>query len=281
MPTDKVDLEIVGSANQLTEFRRLIGRRGGLRIARSDGEMIVEINVSAIHRVGPMVEAVAGLAGAGIRLVELDASIEVAGPDERPSRVWAAISDAADLRDIARERGDKPIELIAFVGVEEQAGRRVAVSTRPHIVDPVDSSALWRDGFENKLDDADYHIASAIERGYPEEHGWTHIALYLTWLMRNDLIDRRSFESRDIAAVNAGAVVGGEIITVTMDQKLLLEMLTEDGAEFSRANYKSYLDAYSQLPGEDYSHPADAETYALLKPVLDHLWEAWGGATST
>ena len=50
--------------------------------------------------------------------------------------------------------------------------------------------------------------------------------------------------------------------------------MTDAGAEFSEANYGTYLKTYDRLFAEepDYSVAADAAAYARVEPELDALW---------
>ncbi|MEJ7803359.1 MAG: hypothetical protein WKH68_08315 [Candidatus Limnocylindria bacterium] len=36
-------------------------------------------------------------------------------------------------------------------------------------------------------DKLDYHVDGALQAGQPEERAFTHIGLYLAWLIRHDL----------------------------------------------------------------------------------------------
>jgi hypothetical protein len=68
------------------------------------------------------------------------------------------------------------------------------------------------DSFDIKLDDADYHVSDALEAGYPEEHAWTHMAVYLAWLTRHGLVDGDWFDPSALAAVQAGESFGTDLI---------------------------------------------------------------------
>jgi hypothetical protein len=60
--------------------------------------------------------------------------------------------------------------------------------------------------------------------------------------------------------------------------------MTDQGAAFSQARYRDYLEAFDRLSegrGE-YSLPCDFESYALVAPLIDGLWASWveGGGAS-
>jgi hypothetical protein len=44
--------------------------------------------------------------------------------------------------------------------------------------------------FATKFDDAGWHVDGAEAAGQPPQYAWTHIALYLTSLIRRDLVAR-------------------------------------------------------------------------------------------
>ena len=269
-----------GPADARERLRLLIHRRAGLRVRSHADRLILEVVANRIEAVGPVVEAAALAAGIGLRLDDLDAVIESGGLEGRASKVWAAIGDAADRRAVDRERGVTPaIALLHFVRVEERDGLRVAVDARPALVDHPSGPAP--DSFPTKFDDANWHDGAAAAVGQPPDHAWTHIALYLTWLIRHDLAVRGML-GKHAQRVRDGGVVDRELMRQSTDFKLTSDLMTDAGADFSEAHYEDYIAAYNRVFADepDYSIPADPEAYARVEPELDALWSAWRTSTS-
>jgi hypothetical protein len=261
------------SSDSQADFRSRLRRRPGVRIRTGGDGLRIEIVASRIESAGPALEAAAVASGIVLRLAELDALVESAGLDGRPAGLWAAIGDAADRRSVERERGTaESMDLFEYVRVEERDGRRVAVDVRPQRVEP---SSPPLDMSPTKFDDAGWHADSAEAAGQPPEHAWTHMALYLTWLIRNELVNTRML-GRDAQRVRDGDLVGAAVMGA-IDAKLVPDFMADAGAEFSEANYGTYLETYDRLFAEepDYSVAADVAAYTRVEPELDALWSIW------
>lgn len=271
-------LVVDGSAEAIADFRRRVGRRPGLRLRAGAGPLIVEAAAGRIEALGPAIEAAGLASGTTICLRAADAVIESGSLEGRPSGVWAAIGDAADRRTVDRDRGDQPtVDLLHFVRLEESGDRRVAVDGRaPRVDRPVSAPP---DLFPTKFDDADWHADGAAGAGQPPEHASAHIAFYLTWLIRRDLVDRRRL-GRAAERVRAGGVVDEGLMS-DVDGKLVSDLMTDRGAAFSEASYDAYLMAYERVFGDepDYSVAPDAATYARIEPELDALWSSWAAGS--
>jgi hypothetical protein len=126
-----------------------------------------------------------------------------------------------------------------------------------------------------KFDDADWHEGGAVAGGQPSEHAWTHMALYLTWLIRRDLAARSTL-GRRAHRVRHGRVVDRGLMQ-WVDVNLVSDLMTDAGVGLTEAHYNDYLEAYNRVfAGEpDYSIPASADAYARVEPELDALWSAW------
>lgn len=127
-----------------------------------------------------------------------------------------------------------------------------------------------------KYDDVDYHVGPAEEAGQPAEHAFTHIGLYLAWLIRHDLHDPRGFPPEHIEAVKRGDLTGSDLAD-DIDSKLLSDSMTAEGAAFSNARYRAYLGECAALFSEkpDYGVADDDATYATVEPLLDRLYAEW------
>jgi hypothetical protein len=127
-----------------------------------------------------------------------------------------------------------------------------------------------------KYDDVDYHVGPAEEAGQPPEHAFTHIGLYLAWLIRHDLHDPRTFPPEHVEAVKRGEMTGSDLAD-DIDSKLLSDSMTAEGAAFSDARYRAYLDECAALFSEepDYGVAADDAAYSTVEPLLDRLYAEW------
>jgi hypothetical protein len=128
-------------------------------------------------------------------------------------------------------------------------------------------------------DRLDWHVDSAIEAGQPPENGFTHIGLYLAWLIRHALHDPQLFPADHVDAVLRGEMTGSDLAD-DIDTKLGSFALSEEGRRFSDARYGAYLDAYGELFADapDYTVVDDAASYARVEPLLDRLYADWVGA---
>lgn len=265
-------VHVRGEASNVRRFLTNCGRRRGLRTALTAAGATLSIDADRVETIGPFIEATALVSEVELWLADLNAVIESAGLDGRMSRVWAAIGNAADEREIARSKGTQPaVPLLAYVRAEESGERIVARDARPPLADP--EGSVPPDFSPIKFDDADWHTAAARKAGHPAEHGWTHIALFLTWLIRSGLSVDEAIGQRRTRAVRVGAVVGRDLMN-HVDGKLLSTFMTDEAAVFAQACYEAYLGVYDRLSG-GYTLPADAEAFDIVAPQIDQLWQAW------
>ena len=127
-------------------------------------------------------------------------------------------------------------------------------------------------------DQLDWHVGEAIEAGQPPGHGFTHIGLYLAWLIRNDLHDPGAFPAAHVAMVLAGEMTGTDLAD-DIDGKLVGAVLSPRGRAFSDTCYEAYLDGYQSVFGNDppYSVADDEAARARIDPVLAGLYARWAG----
>jgi hypothetical protein len=125
-------------------------------------------------------------------------------------------------------------------------------------------------------DRIDWHVDSAIEAGQPEEQAFTHIGLYLAWLIRRDLHDPRMFPAEHVDAVKAGDMTGSDLAD-DIDGKLISADMNVEGAAFSDARYDAYVHEYSALFSEftEYSVEDGPEAYAKVERLLDRMYAEW------
>lgn len=127
-----------------------------------------------------------------------------------------------------------------------------------------------------KYDDVDWHEGAAYEAGYSREHGFTHIGLYLAWVIRHDMHAPEFWPEDHIAGVRAGTMTGSDLAD-DCDWKLISDTLSSEGVAFSDARYRAYVEAYNDVfaSGPEYSIVEDTTSYAQVAPTIDRLYEAW------
>jgi hypothetical protein len=125
-------------------------------------------------------------------------------------------------------------------------------------------------------DRIDWHLDSAIDAGQPEEQAFTHLGLYLAWLIRHDLQDLHAIPEEHVEAVKTGEMTGSDLVD-DIDGKLVSSVMSADGAAFSDACYEAYLHEYAKLFDEvpEYGVEDGPETYERVEPLLDRMYAEW------
>jgi hypothetical protein len=125
-------------------------------------------------------------------------------------------------------------------------------------------------------DELDWHYDTAIEAGQPEENAFTHIGLYLAWLIRHDLHDPELIPTHHSDALKRGEMTGSDLAD-DIDGKLVGDVMTTEGQAFSDAVYQRYLadyaTAFADVP--EYGVVDDAASYARIEPFIDRLYAEW------
>jgi hypothetical protein len=125
-------------------------------------------------------------------------------------------------------------------------------------------------------DELDWHYDTAIEAGQPEENAFTHIGLYLAWLIRHDLHDPDLIPKHHSDALKRGEMTGSDLAD-DIDGKLVGDVMTPEGQAFSDAVYQRYLADYATAFGDlpEYGVADDAAAYARIEPFIDRLYAEW------
>jgi hypothetical protein len=263
------------TSTSLDRFVTTYGKHRGLQMVGRDREVALTLDADRIEVLGPIVEAAAAATDVVITLADLDATVVSAGLDGRPSRIWAAIGNAADERAAARDRGaELPGELFRYVRVDVVDGQRVALDDRPSLLDNPGPGPI--DAGPTKYDDVGWHYEGAENAGQPIENASTHIALYLTWLIRHDLIEPRFIPRPYLEAVKKTEIAGANVMT-WIDAKLMSDLMTEDGASFSDDYYKTYLEDYGDVFADrpDYGVIGDESSFDRIAPAIERAWLDW------
>lgn len=280
---DRLRLSIAGETvddlpKRLDRFADVCRNRRGVRVVRRRAGFDLSVDLTRIEAVGPVIEAAAVAAGLRVVIDDLRAEIGSSSLDDWASGVWAAIGNAADEDEVIRSRGESPErDLFRHLRVEEIDGGRVVVDARPPVVDPVGEPPM--DARPQKFDDVGWHDGPAAEAGQPREHAFTHIGIFLAWLIRHDLHDAHWFPRDHIRAVKAGTMTGSDIAD-DIDWKLISDEMATEGADFTSARYDRYMTEYNELLGDDadYRVPETDALYARVAPVIDGLYAEWVAA---
>jgi hypothetical protein len=262
----------------LRAFEIACGRKNGLRLVREDGVVVVSIDPSRIERLGPVVEAAAVIAGVRLLLRHSLGDVDVPLGDDldnRPSGLWAAIGDAVDEDAVARSRGTSSRgDPFRHVRVDLIEGVATVADARPPRAEPTGGPA--QDLGPEKFDDVDYHQGAAEAAGQPIERAFTHMGLFLAWMIRHDLHDPRMFPRDHVEAIKQRSWTGSDIAD-DVDGKLVSDLFTAEGAEFAAARYGDYLEAYGSAFADlaDYGVADGPASSAAIEPILDELYRAW------
>jgi hypothetical protein len=147
-----------------------------------------------------------------------------------------------------------------------------------------------------KYDDLDYHLGGKFPEGFPEEHGWTHIGVFLIWLIEHDLhsnawtADDPAFGEL-VRRIPARTMEPSDLIDVC-DGVLVDEMLSGRGNAFARACYDDYLELFGAvmldhvergpfwrrfIRSDVDSYHADPgwRTYDVMAPHIAALYAGW------
>jgi len=128
-------------------------------------------------------------------------------------------------------------------------------------------------------DRQDWHLDAALERSRPPENAFTHIALFLAWLVRHDLDDPAAFPGAvgaQVASVRSGAA-RGSVLRDAVRGALTSDVLSDEGEAFTSWYYPQYLDDYAVAFADvaDYAMTDDEAAYARIAPTLDRRFAEW------
>ncbi len=125
-------------------------------------------------------------------------------------------------------------------------------------------------------DKLDWHYDAAVRAGQPAENAFTHIGLYLAWIIRHDLHDPDAFPADHVLAVKSGGMSGSDLAD-DIDGKLVADVLSAEGNAFTDAYYDRYLEDYAatfaHLP--DYGVVDEPDNYGRIEEVIDRRYQAW------
>lgn len=137
-------------------------------------------------------------------------------------------------------------------------------------------------------DRIDWHSGNNFPKELPLKNGGTHIGMFLTWIINNNLIGQLHIEkSQDsIEKVKNREMTGAQFLIKECDSKFWAEDLNDEGNRFAKfyyANendYGQYIDDYSVVFNnyETLFHVEDNwENYKKIESVITKSYNNWKG----
>ena len=110
--------------------------------------------------------------------------------------------------------------------------------------DSVPSACSNDEADMGSIDRADWHYGGDYPTDLPRKGGGTHIGMYLTWIIMNDLIGvvhtENSFSA--VQAVKTREISGRDFLFEHCDGKFWAEDLTPEGQDFTKKYYLNPMD---------------------------------------
>lgn len=133
------------------------------------------------------------------------------------------------------------------------------------------------------IDRADWHSGGDFPKDVPEENGGTHIGMYLTWIIDNDLTSEFCKEefNKGLGEVKSRIITGRDFLFEHCDGKFWNDVLNDIGQKFTEDYYTSilYYDDYVKTLDNDeetiYHIENSWKNYEKLKPILDKRFKKW------
>jgi hypothetical protein len=110
-----------------------------------------------------------------------------------------------------------------------------------------------------KYDDSSWHYGGTYPKDLPNKNAATHIGMFLTWCIDNDLISEFQIEEadEDIQSIKNRTMTGADFLIKNCDEKFTDEDLNDVGNKFATEYYNggtefeekfgTYLGDYSTL----------------------------------
>jgi len=140
-------------------------------------------------------------------------------------------------------------------------------------------------------DRADWHYEGDFPSLLPKENGGTHIGMFITWIIQNDLIGETHIEDSKklLEKVKSKQMTGREFFFAECNEKFWDTDLTKEGNEFTQFYYADekkgdhaygqYLVDYENILGISHDSLYEIEdswdNYDKLKPILDDRFHEW------
>ncbi len=124
------------------------------------------------------------------------------------------------------------------------------------------------------IDRADWHYGGDYPKGLPPENGGTHIGVYISWIIDNDLVGTLHLEDsmQGIEDIKARKITGRDFLFDYCAEKFREEDLSAEGLAFTKYYYQNLKS--SEAPGrylEDYEKSLGSELESLYE--ISNSWE--------
>jgi len=153
----------------------------------------------------------------------------------------------------------------------------------------------------SKYDDASWHYGGNYPQDLPKEKASTHIGMFLTWCIDNNLISEDHIQDsiEDIESVRNRTITGADFLINNCDEKITDSDLNKIGNKFAKDYYSlskktkfstkfaDYLDDYAKILNNSsteidlYMVENSWSNYDLLKPLIGQRFEEWKEFTTT
>lgn len=135
-------------------------------------------------------------------------------------------------------------------------------------------------------DRIDWHSGNNFPKELSFEKGGTHIGMFLTWIINNNLIGLLHIENskESIEKVKSREITGKDFLIKECDSKFWSEDLNEEGNNFAKFyyadenDYGQYIDDYSEVFSQYktlYHVEDNWENYDLISPVITKRYDEW------
>jgi len=140
---------------------------------------------------------------------------------------------------------------------------------------------------EDIYDDWQWHLGGSFPADAEPTQAYVHIAVFVAWLARHDLLNEEAFAAPDARTNLAGIRSGALPIAALRDTtggRLTAPMMLAEGRSFASAYYApefGYARDWQRTFGRDadrYAVPDDWSTYEEIEPTLDARYDEWVSA---
>ena len=132
------------------------------------------------------------------------------------------------------------------------------------------------------IDRADWHYGGDFSADLPIENGATHIGMYLTWIIKNnlqgELLDEEMPEA--VADLKKRKISGRDFLLDYCDEKFTEDELSDEGLAFTESYYSDdYMTDYEATLARNlasiYHVENSWENYDKIAPVISRRFNNW------
>lgn len=138
------------------------------------------------------------------------------------------------------------------------------------------------------IDRADWHYGGDFLEELQEENGGTHIGMYLTWIIENNLIGQMHIEDskEGINAVKERRITGRDFLFDYCDGKFWEDDLSDQGLKFTNYYYHDkagemglFIEDYYDILASEYETiyhvPNTWENYDMFSVKISEAYNNW------